>query len=98
MCLLLGRYFSATLIANAVCITNVRTPLEAEEEERQYYITDGIYGSLSSARFDPFMKFIPLTVQIVRSRVEKSLSPSHAAHPCHAHAGTHTPEWPQKIF
>ena len=59
-----GRYFSATLSANAVYITNVRTPFEAGEEEKYYYITDGIYGSLSSARFDPFMKFIPLTVKV----------------------------------
>ena len=41
------------------------------EYPRSYHISDGLYGLLSSARFDPFVKYLPklLEVRLVASSV-----------------------------
>ena len=57
---LLGRYFSTTIASVAVRVMGVRTPYEGDCLQKSYYISDGLYGSLGCARFDPFMEFTPL--------------------------------------
>lgn len=59
-----GRYFTTTVLSSVVNIINVRISKAEESVQRSYYINDGVYGSLASARYDPFLKLVPLLVQV----------------------------------
>ena len=58
-----GRFFSTTLAAEAVSVINVKTS-QRSDCPRSYQISDGLYGLLSSARFDPFVNYLPKLLEV----------------------------------